>query len=139
MPAPDLPDHAYRSLAEFRHRLRRFVAFSETKARSIGLEPRQHQVLLALRGLPDGTSPTIGALAERLVLRHHTVVGLVDRLERRGLVRRGRAAGDRRQVRIVLTRRGRDTLRRLSLAHRDELVESAPALLAALRKLLRRS
>jgi len=89
--------------------------------------------------LPEGTPPTVRALAERLVLRHHTVVGLVDRLEDRGLVQRERAPDDRRQLRIAITRRGRDALRRLSLAHRAELIESAPALVAALRQVLSRS
>ena len=88
----------YRALADFRHQLRRFIAFSETAARGVGLEPRQHQVLLALRGLPEGVEPTVQVLAERLVLRHHTVVELLDRLEAEGLIRRGRAPEDRRRA-----------------------------------------
>jgi DNA-binding MarR family transcriptional regulator len=138
MSTPDLADQDYRALAALRHQMRRFIAFSEAQARAIGLEPRQHQVLLALRGLPEGTPPTVGALAERLILRHHTVVGLLDRLEQRGLVQRRRVGQDRRQVQVAITVRGRQTLRRLSLAHRDELAESAPALLGALRQLLER-
>ena len=138
MSIPDLGDQDYRALAALRHQLRRFIAFSETQARAIGLEPRQHQALLALRGLPEGTPPTVGALAERLILRHHTVVGLLHRLEQRGLVQRRRIDQDRRQVQVAITRRGRQTLRRLSLAHRDELAKSAPALLEALHQLLER-
>lgn len=127
----------FRALAELRHRLRAFLAFSEAEARSVGLEPRQHQLLLALHGLPAGTPPSIAAVADRMVLRHHTVVGLVDRLERAGLVRRRREAADRRQVSLVITRRGLETLRRLSIAHRDELAVAAPALVKALRQVLR--
>jgi DNA-binding MarR family transcriptional regulator len=79
----------------------------------------------------------VGALADRLLLRHHTVVELIDRLEKRGLVRRDRSKDDRRQARITLTRRGRDTLRRLSISHRNELVTRGPALVTALRRVLR--
>lgn len=139
VPHPDLADREYRALAAFRYQLRRFLAFSEGEARAIGLEPQQHQVLLALRGLPSDTAPTVRALADRLMLRHHTVVGLLDRLEDRGLVRRDRAPEDRRQVRVAVTRRGAQLLRRLSLAHRDELVESAPALVDALGQVLGRA
>jgi DNA-binding MarR family transcriptional regulator len=134
----DLSDGEYAALAELRHHLRRFLAFSETQARAVDLEPRQHQVLLALRGLPADATPTVGALAERLLLRHHTVVELIDRLEKGGLVRRDRAKDDRRQARITLTRRGRDTLRRLSISHRNELGTLGPALVTALRRVLRR-
>lgn len=133
-----LHDSEYRALAEFRHQLRRFLAFSEELARGVGLEPRQHQLLLTVRGLPPDTAPTVGAIAERLLLRHHTVVGLVDRLQRRGLIRRSRASEDRRQVRLTITARGEDLLHGLSVAHRDELATLAPALVTALRRVLRR-
>jgi DNA-binding MarR family transcriptional regulator len=136
--AADLSDGEYAALAELRHQLRRFLAFSETEARSVDLEPRQHQLLLALRGLPAGVTPTVGALADRLLLRHHTVVELIDRLEKRSLVRRERDKDDRRQARITLTKRGGDTLRRLSIAHRDELGTLGPELVTALRRVLRR-
>jgi len=136
MSIPDLTDQDYRALAALRYQMRRFISFSEAQARAVGLEPRQHQLLLALRGLPEGTPPTVGVLAERLILRHHTVVGLLDRLERRELVRRRRVSTDRRQVQVAITGRGRRTLGRLSRAHRDELAQSAPALLEALRQLL---
>ena len=134
----DLSDDEYAALAELRHQLRRFLAFSENEARAVDLEPRQHQLLLALRGLPADATPTVGALAERLLLRHHTVVELLDRLEKGGLVRRVRAKDDRRQARITLTRRGGDTLRRLSISHRNELGTLGPALVTALRRVLRR-
>jgi DNA-binding MarR family transcriptional regulator len=129
-------DIEYRSLADFRHQLRRFLAFSEAKARGVGLEPRQHQLLLALRGLPPGTAPTVGALAERLLVRHHTVVELLDRLADRGLIERRRAPEDGRRVHLAITPRGQTLLRRLSVAHRDELAGLAPALVRSLRRAL---
>jgi DNA-binding MarR family transcriptional regulator len=130
-------DDDYRALSDFRHHLRRFLAFSERAARDVGLEPRQHQVLLALRALPHDVSPTVGALAERMVLRHHTVVELVDRLERRGLVRRTRARDDRRRAEITITARGVAQLEKLSLAHREELASTGHDLVTALRRVLR--
>jgi len=134
---PDLSEREYEALADLRHQLRRFLAFSEEHARTVGLEPRQHQLLLALRGLPADVLPTVGALAERLLVKHHTVVELIDRLEERELVFRARAPEDRRQVRITITAHGRELLRRLSLAHRDELATAGPAMVVALRRVLR--
>jgi DNA-binding MarR family transcriptional regulator len=125
----------YRALAEFRYQLRRFLAFSEGAARAAGLEPRQHQLLLAVKGAPNGTEATIGDLAERLQIRHHSAVGLVDRMEMRGLVRRERVGADRRQVLVRLTPAGEKLLLRMSLSHRDELTSIAPALLRALHEL----
>lgn len=135
----DLSDADYRALASFRHQLRRFVAFSENAARSVGMEPRQHQLMLALRGLPEGIEPTVQVLAEKLVLRHNTVVELIDRLEQAGLVRRGRDTEDRRRAIITITARGSDLLRKLSAAHLDELRSLAPALVGSLNGALRAS
>src|SRR3989442_8012669 len=87
----------YRALAEFRYQLRRFERFSERAARAVGLEPQQHQLLLAVKGMPAGVPATIGLLAERLQVQHHTAVELVDRMQARGLVRRSRAGADRRR------------------------------------------
>ncbi len=125
----------YEALAEFRHQIRRFLRFSEGAARQAGIEPRQHQVLLALRGsrLHD-TGATVGYLAEQLQMAHHSAVGLVDRLERRGLVRRERDRRDRRQVLVRVTARGSALLERLSLFHLSELREYEPLLVKALRK-----
>lgn len=139
MPAQDLSDADYRALAGFRYQLRRFIAFSEAAARAVGLEPRQHQLLLALRGLPEGAEPSVQTLAERLVLRHHTVVELLDRLEAARLIRRVRTAEDRRRSRIAVTDRGTTLLRRLATAHLDELGSQAPSLVAALNGALRAS
>jgi len=120
-------------------RLRKFLAFSETAAREVGLEPRQHQVLLALRGLPRGVEPSVQTLADRLVLKHNTVVELLDRLELAGLVRRDRAPDDRRRANIVVTARGESLLQKLSDSHIDELRSLAPELVGALHGVLRAS
>jgi DNA-binding MarR family transcriptional regulator len=135
----DLSDADYRALAAFRHQLRRFVAFSERSARAIDIEPRQHQLLLALRGLPEGMEPTVQVIADRLVLKHHTVVELIDRLEAAGLIRRTRALEDRRRAVVALTTRGAELLRKLSASHLDELRSLAPALVGALNGVLRAS
>lgn len=135
----DLSELDYQALAAFRHQLRRFVAFSESAARTIGMEPRQHQLLLALRGLPPTMEPTVQVIADRLVLKHHTVVELIDRLEAAGLIRRTRAADDRRRAVVALTTRGEELLRKLSASHLDELRSLAPALVGALNGVLRAS
>lgn len=122
----------YRALAEFRHQLRRFMVFSEEQSRAAGLEPQQHQLLLALKGIPDGQRPTIRALAERLQLKHHTVVGLVDRLVRRRLVVRRKSDTDAREALIEMTLNGQRILRRLSEVHEAELRTAGPALVRVL-------
>jgi DNA-binding MarR family transcriptional regulator len=122
----------YRALADFRYHLRRFLHMSEEAARAAGLEPQQHQLLLAVKGLPEDDLPTIKRLAERLQLRHHSVVGLVDRLERAGLVLRRRDPNDQRRVLVVLTERGEELLERLTRFHERELKSLAPALMATL-------
>jgi DNA-binding MarR family transcriptional regulator len=127
----------YSALAEFRRRIREFLCFSERAARAAGLEPAQHQALLALKGLPEHERPTIRAVADRLLLRHHSAVGLVDRLSRRGLVRRARAEADGREIRLSITARGEKVLRRLALAHRAELRSGAPQLVRSLRLAIR--
>ena len=96
----------YKSLAELRYQLRRFLHFSEQAARNKGLEPQQHQLMLALKGLPRGIPPAIGELADRLQIQHHSTVELVNRLSARGLVRRSRMASDRREVLLIWRRVG---------------------------------
>ena len=128
----------YSALGEFRFRIRCFLHFSELAARQEGLEPQQHQLLLAIRSLERADPPTIGDLADHLLIRHHSAVGLIDRMEERGLVNRVRSPRDRRQVRVRLTARGEEKLNRLSVIHRTELRNSGPALVEALDGLLRR-
>lgn len=116
----------YETLAEFRYLLRNFVAFSDAAAEEAGLRPQQHQALLVIKGFPGRERITIGELAERLGIRHHSAVGLVDRLVGHGLVRRHAERADRRQVTVALTPEAEALLARLSLAHRDALTRLAP-------------
>jgi len=124
----------YQSLEELRHQIRSFLHFSEQNARRAGLEPRQHQLMLALKGLPEGRRPRVAEIAERLQIQHHSAVELVNRLSTAGLVRRHRAIGDRREVLLSLTPRGQRLLRELSLQHRAELRNAGAALVKALRQ-----
>ena len=126
----------YQSLAELRYQIRRFLHFSEQAARKADVEPRQHQFLLALKGLPDNMRPTIGVLADRLQIRPHSTVELVNRLSNAGLVKRRHDSDDGREVLLKLTSRGEAVLRELSLHHRAELQSAGPALIAALRAVL---
>ena len=126
----------YTALAELRYQVRRFLRFSEEASRAAGLEPQQHQLLLAIKGLPEGRLPTIGTLAERLQLQHHSAVELVDRSVQRNLVRRVRGTSDQRQVFIRLTAKGERTLRDLSVHHRDILREAGPGLVDVLNSLV---
>ncbi len=130
MPKLSLAD--YRALAQFRFEIRKFLAFSESAARAAGIEPQQHQALLALRGLPTGVEPTIGALAERLCVQHHTAVALVDKLEVHGWVVRERSTADRRQVLLSLTLKGSELLAKLSLLHREQLGTVGASMVQAL-------
>ena len=123
-------------LAEFRYLLRRFLQFSEDAAVSAGLTPQHHQMLLQVAGAPEGTLTTVSYLAERLVLRHHSVVELAKRCEEAGLVRREQNPGNRRQVVLEVSERGRAVLERLAAAHAREVHELGPQLLAVLGQLM---
>jgi DNA-binding MarR family transcriptional regulator len=129
----------YQSLAELRYQIRRFLHFSEQAAREAGLEPRQHQLILTLKGLPAETRPTIGELAERLQIQHHSTVELVNRLAKGGYVKRHRGDEDRREVLLSLTPKGEKILRDLSLHHKAELRMRGPALVAALKRAMQDS
>lgn len=128
----DLSLSNYRALAEFRHQIRLFLHFSEGAARDQGVEPQQHQLLLAIKGLPPGTRPTIRGMAGRLQIRHHSTVELVNRLVRQGTLAREANPEDGREVLLRLTVAGERLLRKLSVAHREELGERGPALRNAL-------
>lgn len=132
----DLGDMEYASLAETRRLLRRMQAFSERAAEVAGLRPRQYQLLLMLRGLAPEHGASVSDLAEWLQVRHHTAVGLVDRMANRGLLRRQTDDLDGRRVMVSLTDDGRIALRALAVQHRDELRALAPQLLEALRHVL---
>lgn len=128
----------YVRLAEFRFLLRRFLVFSERAARRAGLTVQQHQALLAIKGGVEREAVTVGDLAARLAIRHHSAVGLVDRLELKGLVRRWSARSDRRQIRVALTSKAESKLARLSAVHRDELERLAPLMRVLLAEFARR-
>lgn len=126
-----LTDADYTRLAEFRYALRRFLHFSEGAAAKEDLTPQQHQALLVIRGREAGTT-NVGVLAERLCLKHHTAVGLIQRLETAGLVSKQASPGDRRIMVLALTPEGAARLERLTRAHRDELEHLGPEILPLL-------
>jgi DNA-binding MarR family transcriptional regulator len=124
----------YESLAELRYQIRRFVRFSERIARAAGLEPHQHQLMLALKGLPPQVRPRVRELAERLQIQHHSTVELVNRLAAGGYVNRERGGEDRREVLLSLTPKGEKVLKELSLHHRAELRTQGPIRIAACKR-----
>jgi len=121
-----LTDRDYQLLLEFRTGLRQFFRWSETQAAAAGVTPAQHQLLLVIRGQPDSRGPTIGDVADSLLLRHHSAVELVDRAETAALVRRAADVDDGRIVRVRLTAKGRRVLERLAEASLEELSRLAP-------------
>lgn len=125
-PRARISDAEYTLLAELRHALRLFGSFSERAAERAGLTPAQHQALLAIRGFGQRAPLSIGELAERLLIRHHSAVGLVQRLIAGGLVGRARDPRDGRRVHLVLRARGEKRLAKLTAAHRDELRRIGP-------------
>ena len=136
MRADEVTIDDYRGLGEFRYQIRRFLRFSEQVAREAGIEPQQHQLLLAIKGLPEGMTASISILAERLQIQHHSAVELVDRLVERGLVERRRDEDDLRRVLVKLTLEGEDVLRKLSRHTLIELRSIGPALVGSLSGLI---
>jgi DNA-binding MarR family transcriptional regulator len=125
--AGELTDHDYAALANFRHTLRQFLAFSERRAADFGLTPQQHQVLLAIRGA--GTAPvSVGYVAERMILKPHSATGLIDRLQALDLIVRQPSPTDRRQALVALTPKAETLLGQLSAVHRDEIKRLRPML-----------
>lgn len=120
----------YEAIAAFRYAIRRFQRFSEQAARHEGITPQQHQLLLAIKGYPGREYASVSELADRLQMRQHSMVGLIDRTEAQGLVRREPGVVDRRQVFIHLTPAGEAKLQKLSVQHRRELRTMREALLA---------
>jgi DNA-binding MarR family transcriptional regulator len=134
---PSVSQADYEALAEVRYRIRLFLNFSEKSARAVGLEPQQHQLMLAIRGLAADSVPTIRRVAERLQLRHNTTVELVRRAVANGLVVKRESGRDRREVLLEIAPKGRRLLEKLSLAHRTELRSMAPVLFDAIGVLVR--
>jgi len=126
----------FKAMAELRYQIRRFLRFSENAAREAGIEPQQHQLLLTVRGLPDSLKPTVGVLAERMQLQHHSTVELIDRLVDRGFLCRLRATDDRRKVLVKLTHDGEEFLNKLSLHHLQELQSTGPRFVKILQTLI---
>jgi DNA-binding MarR family transcriptional regulator len=134
LPPAQLDRADYRTLAEFRYLIRRFLEFSQRAAGRAGLTPRQHQALLAIKGFPRDDSPSVGDLAERLCIRHHSAVELVDRLAEAGLIVRMHDPQDRRRVLLGLTAAAEELLASLSAIHLQELRALRPALLDILNR-----
>jgi DNA-binding MarR family transcriptional regulator len=127
----------YETLAAFRYALRRFIHFSEEAAHDAGITAQQYQALLAIKGYPARDNVTVGELAERLQLRHHSAVGLIDRLATEKLVIRAPSAGDRRQVMVRLTRRGENIVAKIAFVHREHLKRIGPEISQLLERLCR--
>jgi DNA-binding MarR family transcriptional regulator len=125
----------YQTLADFRYALRHYLRFSQNAVETAGLTLQQHQALLSIIGYPGKEQVTIGELAERLQIKHHSTVGLVNRLEDQGLVERKQNPDDRRQVLIGLTQKGVDVLESLASLHREELRHLGPELCVLLEQI----
>lgn len=134
--AKEITRAEYQALAELRYLIRKFIGEGDAVARSSGLEPQQYLLLLAIRGLPEGTDATIRTLADRLALKHHSAVELIDRLEEHGYVRRNRSHEDRRRVKVSLLPRGERLLEEVARHRISELRASGAALVNAIDKLL---
>jgi DNA-binding MarR family transcriptional regulator len=130
-----LGEPEYLALGEFRYQLRRFLRHMEEASRSLGANPQQYQLVLAIKGLPRDMSPTISQLAERMQLNHNSMVELVDRCEENHLLTRARSATDRRQVKLSITLEGELLLRQLGMAARQELLDMGPMLVDAIQRL----
>lgn len=133
-----ISDTEYRALAELRYRIRHFIQEGDAAAQRASLEPQQYLMLLAIRGLPKGAVATIRTLAERMALKHHSAVELIDRLESHGLARRSRSPGDKREVRVSLLPRGSKLLDRVARERLSELKSSGMALADAITALVER-
>jgi DNA-binding MarR family transcriptional regulator len=127
----------YRALAELRYRIRQFLHEGDAAARQCGLEPQQYLLLLAVRGLPEGTKATIRTLAKRLALKHNSAVELVDRMEKRGYVHRIRSLDDRRFVLVLLLPDGKKLLEKVARQRITELRAGGTALVNAIDALLK--
>ena len=126
----------YQALAAFRYQIRKFLHFSERAVKQAGLEHGQYQLLLAIKGMPTGVRPRVRELANQMLIRHHSAVELINRLEAGGYVRRDRAEADRREVLLALTPKGERTLGELARHHHNELRSAGPRLVTALQRVM---
>ena len=137
MPSEDeITAAQYEAMAEFRRQIRQFLRFSETASRSAGLQPRQHQLLLMLKGQSPEKQTCITDLAEQLLIPHHTAVNLVDGLRKRSLVDRRRSSVDRRKIVVTITPFGEEVLHTISLRNLAKLRSTGPALRELLNKIM---
>ena len=127
----------FQALAEFRYELRKFLRFSERAVQAAGIEKQQYQLMLAIKGAPEGECPRIRDLAEQMQIQHHSTVELMNRLQAKGYVRREAAQEDRREVLVVLTAKGDRVVSELARDHHEQLQTAGPRLAAALRRLQR--
>lgn len=134
--AKEITPAEYQALSELRYRIRKFVREGDAVASAAGLEPQQYLLLLMIRGIPDGQEATVRTLAERLALKHHSVVELIDRLEAHGYVRRSRSREDRRSVLVSLLPRGEKMLEQVAQHRIGELRATGTALVQAISSLL---
>ncbi|MED4017777.1 MarR family winged helix-turn-helix transcriptional regulator [Sutcliffiella cohnii] len=118
----NLKKETYESLAEFRYQLKKFLHFSDSEARKVGLTPQQHQLLLAIKGFPGRDFATPSELSERLFITHNACVGLIDRCSQLDFVTRTSNPDDGRSVLIKLTSQGEEILQRLSEIHLEEII-----------------
>ena len=125
----------YETLADLRYSLRQFLHFSEESALAAGITPQQHQALLAIKGFRERNRVTVGELAERLQIRHHSAVGLANRLAANGFIKRKPDPTDRRQVCLSLTARSEAVLESLSAAHKEQLRRVGPQIESLLKRL----
>jgi DNA-binding MarR family transcriptional regulator len=132
----EITTQEYQALAELRYRIRQFLHEGDAVAHAAGLEPQQYLLLLSIRGLPQGEEATIRALADRLALKHHSAVELIDRLEMNGYVRRSRGRDDRRRVLVSLLPRGERLLQEVARHRITELRANGHALVRAIAQLL---
>ncbi len=135
--ASSVRDADYARLHEFRYAIRAFLSFSESAARAAGLDPKQHQLLLTVKARSGEHGITISEAAERMFLKHHSTVELVDRAYRNGLLVRMRDENDRRVVRLLVTEKGQAILSELSAHHLNELRSAGPRLVTALQAILK--
>jgi DNA-binding MarR family transcriptional regulator len=127
----------YQSLSEFRHQLAGFLRRRRQAAEAVGLEAQQYELLLAIKGLPQGKQPTIKQIAEQLQIQHHSAVELASRLAKRGLLRRDRSSADRRSVLLSITKPGEKLVEEIVQFSFVQLQEEAPALLRSLGRILK--
>jgi DNA-binding MarR family transcriptional regulator len=135
VPTPDLLPNDYEALASFRYAMRKFLSFSKRALAAARMTPEQYEALLALKALAGSTGLTITQLSERLQVKHHTTVSLVDRLEALGFARRTPGVTDRRHVYVRLTRVGARTLSKVAILHREEMRNRSPEMIEALTRL----